>query len=189
MQNWVTKGCSSCFPSTNPPTSCLSQFPLETQLTWARQAGRPCWPGKHSTVLCSMLAAAKNTHRSKQMAAEEGDRLTDENCRGYPTWEISQAERKRERKKSKPKLHPCQAKQTSQLESPSHLKWHSKDESQSLVKMEIHALAFSPPIRQTVCDFRNGLLSVKLWRSPDYRNDAGHWLPTEGEKANGNLHK
>lgn len=29
------------------------------------------------------------------MAAEEGDRLTDENCRGYPTWEISQAERER----------------------------------------------------------------------------------------------
>lgn len=57
-----------------------------------RQAGRQCWPGKHSTVLCSMLAAVENTHTPEQMVIEEGDRLTDENCRGYPTWEFSQAE-------------------------------------------------------------------------------------------------
>lgn len=62
-----------------------------------RQAGRQCWPGKHSAVLCSMLAAAENTHGAKQMAAEVGDGLTDENCRGYPTWEFSQAERQREK--------------------------------------------------------------------------------------------
>ncbi len=48
-------------------------------------------------VLCSMLAAVENTHGPEQMAAEEGDRLTDENCRGYPTWEISQAESEREK--------------------------------------------------------------------------------------------
>lgn len=47
-------------------------------------------------VLCSMLAAVENTHRPEQMAAEKGDRLTDENCRGYPTWEFSQAEREKE---------------------------------------------------------------------------------------------
>ena len=62
-----------------------------------KQAGSQCWPGKHGTVLCSMLAAAENTHGPKQMAAEEGDRLTDENCRGYPTWEFSQAEKEREK--------------------------------------------------------------------------------------------
>lgn len=165
--------------------SCLSEFPLETQLTWAKQAGRHCWPGKHSTVLCSMLAAAENTHRSEQMAEEEGDRLTDENCRGYPTWEISRAERKRERTANL-NFVPVRLK-TSQIESPFHMKWHSKDESQSLVKMEIQArsLGFFPlsSDRQTVCDFWNGLLSVKLWRSPDYRNEAGQWLPTEGEKS------
>lgn len=31
-----------------------------------------------------MLAAVENTHGPEQMAVEEGDRLTDENCRGYP---------------------------------------------------------------------------------------------------------
>lgn len=44
-----------------------------------------------------MLAAVENTHGPEQMAVEEGDRLTDENCRGYPTWEFSQAETEREK--------------------------------------------------------------------------------------------
>lgn len=59
-----------------------------------KQAGSA---GLKSTVLCSMLAAVENTHGPEQMAVEEGDRLTDENGQGYPTWEFSQAETEREK--------------------------------------------------------------------------------------------
>lgn len=48
-------------------------------------------------VLCSLLAAADNTRGPEQMAAEEGDKLTDENCRGCPSWELREAEREKEK--------------------------------------------------------------------------------------------
>lgn len=64
----------------------------------SKASRQQCWPGKHSTVLCSMLAAAENTHGPEQIAAEEGDRLKDENCWGYPTWDsVRQRLRERER--------------------------------------------------------------------------------------------
>lgn len=187
MQNWVTKGCSSCFPSINPPTPSLSEFPLETGLTWARQAVRQCWPGKHSTVLCSMLAAAENTHGPEQMAAEEGDGLTDKNCRGYPTWEFSQARvREREANLTSFSVRVQRGFRRdlllffSDIHHGMKVKTMKRCESMSAHHLYSH--------HQTVWGFINGPLSVKLWRALDYRNSAGHWLPTE-KKANSNLHK
>lgn len=139
--------------SLNPPTPCLSEFPLETGLTWARQAGKQCWPGKHRTMLCSMLAAAENTHRSKQMAAEEADRLTEENCWGYPTWEFSQAERE---EKSEPTLDLCWY--TKRIYTESFLFF---SDIPFTIKVKCLQRCKSTPV-QTHFAFRNNLLCVKL---------------------------
>lgn len=63
----------------------------------SRQAGRQAGSaGLESTARCCVVCwQLRKTHRPEQMAAEEGDRLTDENCWGYPTWEFSQAEREK----------------------------------------------------------------------------------------------
>lgn len=142
MQNWVRNGCSPCFPSINPPTPSLSESPLETGLTWARQAGRRYWPGKHSMVRCCVVCwQLQKTHTDPSRWPQKRERQA--NRRELPGISYMGVQWGKERERDA-NLTSFSFRQQRGLRRKSLL-WRdsSKDQSQNHVKMWIHVSSSS----------------------------------------------